>query len=308
MKDKLVTVVGGSGFVGRYVVRALLAKGARVRIAARDPRRAFFLKPQGGLGQTQFVAVDVTRPDTVARALRGSDAVVNLVGVLAGDFDRIHVEGARTVAEAAAAEGADALVQISAIGADPESASAYGRSKGLGEQAVRAAFPAATILRPSIVFGREDDFINRFARMLQIAPAMPVVRPQTRFQPVFAGDVGDAVVAALSANTAGQTLELGGPETLTMHALLEWIAHAIGRAPRLIDLPDPVAGTIARLGFLPGAPITWDQWLMLQHDNVVTGTDGLAALNIPATALDTVAPGWLVQYRRRGRFAKPLEA
>lgn len=308
MKDKLVTVVGGSGFVGRYVVRALLTKGARVRIAARNPRRAFFLKPQGGLGQTQFVAVDVTRADTVARALRGSDAVVNLVGVLAGDFDRIHVEGARTVAEAAAAERVDALVHISAIGADPESASAYGRSKGLGEQAVRAALPAAAILRPSIVFGREDDFINRFARLLQIAPAMPVVRPQTRFQPVFAGDVGDAVVAALSANTAGQTLELGGPETLTMHALLEWIAHAIGRTPRLIDLPDSVAAAIARMGFLPGAPITWDQWLMLQHDNVVTGTDGLAVLGIPATALDTVAPGWLVQYRRRGRFAKPLEA
>lgn len=312
MKDKLVTLVGGGGFLGRYIAQGLMAKGARVRIAQRDPRSALYIKPLGGLGQTQFVAADIRKPDSIQRAVAGSDAVVNLVGVLAGDFNAVHVAGARTVAEATAAAGADSFVQMSAIGADTASPSAYGRSKGEGEAAVRAAFPAATILRPSIVFGREDQFTNRFAAMIAAAPVVPVVRPAVKFQPVYVADVAAAVVAALSTPGVhgGQTYELGGPDVLSMEALIRWLAGAIGRKPLIVDLPDAAAAAIARLGFLPGAPITWDQWLMLRQDNVVSpDAAGLAALGIAApTPLAAVAPGWLVTYRKNGRFGTPAAA
>ncbi|MFZ5796001.1 MAG: complex I NDUFA9 subunit family protein [Sphingomonas sp.] len=310
MKDTLVTLIGGGGFLGRYVAQALLARGARVRIAQRDPRQAFFLKPQGGLGQTQFVAADLAKPESIARAVAGSDAVVNLVGILGGDFQRVHVEGARIVAEAAKAAGVARLVQISAVGADPASPSAYGRSKGEGEAAVRAAFPSATILRPSIVFGREDQFINRFAKMIASAPVVPVLRAGTKFQPVYVGDVADAVVAAIEnpALSAGKTLELGGPDILSMGALVRWIAKAIRRTPHIVELPDAIGGAIAAFGFLPGAPITSDQWKMLANDNVVSGKNGLTALGITPTPLDAVAAGWLVQYRKGGRFAVPASA
>ncbi|WP_426257970.1 complex I NDUFA9 subunit family protein [Sphingomonas sp. DC1600-2] len=310
MKDTLVTLIGGGGFLGRYVAQALLARGARVRIAQRDPRQAFFLKPQGGLGQTQFVAADLAKPESIARAVAGSDAVVNLVGILGGDFQRVHVEGARIVAEAAKAAGVAQLVQISAIGADPASPSAYGRSKGEGEAAVRAAFPSATILRPSIVFGREDQFINRFAKMIASAPVVPVLRAGTKFQPVYVGDVADAVVAAIEnpALSAGKTLELGGPDILSMGALVRWIAKAVRRTPHIVELPDAIGGAIAAFGFLPGAPITSDQWKMLANDNVVSGENGLSVLGITPTPLDAVAPGWLVQYRKGGRFAVPVAA
>lgn len=302
----LVTMFGGGGFLGRYVVQELLRSGARVRVAGRDPRHAWFVKPLGGLGQTQFVAADVASPATIARAVAGSDAVVNLVGILAGDFDAIHVAGARAIAEAARDAGAGAMVQVSAIGADPASASAYGRSKGKGEEAVRAAFGAATILRPSIVFGPEDGFVNRFARMAQLLPVLPVIRGAARFQPVYVADVARAVAAAaLDPKThAARTYELGGPEVLSMSALNAWIAAAIGRRPALIEVPDRVGAMIARLGFLPGAPMNWDQWLMLQQDNVVAGgVPGMAAFGITPTPLAAVAPGWLVRFRRHGRFA-----
>lgn len=302
MKDQLITLIGGGGFLGRYVAQELLSRGARVRIAERDPRRAWFIKPLGGLGQTQFVAADVTRPETLARALAGSDAVVNLVGILSGNFDAVHVQGARNVAEAAAAAGAKALVQISAIGADPQSPSAYGRSKGQGEAAVRSAFPGATILRPSILFGREDQFINRFARMVSVAPVVPVVRADVRFQPAYVVDAADAVAAALAdpGTHAGRTYELGGADVLSMGALIRWIAGAIGRRPAILELPDGVASALT---WIPGGPITRDQWLMLQRDNVVApGAEGFAALGIEPTPLAAVAPGWLVQYRRHGRF------
>ena len=309
MKNTLVTLVGGGGFLGRYVAQALLESGARVRIAQRDPRRAFFLKPLGGLGQTQFVAADIGNPDSIARAVTGSDAVVNLVGILNGNFEKVQVAGARTVANAAAAAGARAFVHISAIGADPGSASRYGRSKGEGEAAVRAAFPAATILRPSIVFGREDAFVNRFAAMIASAPVVPVLRAGTRFQPVYVGDVAQAVVAALSDPVAaGETLELGGPDIVSMGALVRWIATATNRAPHILELPDAVGAAIASVGFLPGAPITADQWKMLAKDNVVAGVDGLEVLGITPTPLDAVAPGWLVRYRKGGRFAVPAAA
>jgi NADH dehydrogenase len=307
MKDQLVTVFGGSGFLGRYVVRALLAKGARVRVAARSRSDGWFLKTQANLGQIQFVAADVRKPETVARALVGATAAVNLVGILKGDFNAFHVDGARNVAEAAAKAGCGALVQVSAIGADPASASRYGKSKGEGEAAVLAAFPAATILRPSIVFGREDSFVNRFADLIALLPVVPIIRGPAKFQPVYVGDVADAIVAALADPAAhgGKTYELGGPEILTMEGLNRWIAKATGRTKAFLAMPDAVGGAMASLiGWLPGAPMTRDQWLMLQSDNVVTGADGLNALGIAPTPIEAVADGWLLVYRRNGRFAE----
>jgi len=305
LDGQLITVLGGGGFLGRYVVQRLLARGARVRIAQREPRAATFLKPLGGLGQTQFVAVDVRDPASVARAVQGSDAVINLVGAF-GDMQAVQADGAGHVAAAAKAAGAGALVHVSAIGADPESASAYGRSKGYGEAAVRAGFADAAILRPSILFGREDHFINRFATMMRLSPVVPVIAPGAKFQPVYVGDVADAVVAALGSAAAGRTFELGGPQVLTMGELFRWIADATGRSPLFVDIPDVVASALASgLGWAPGAPITKDQWLMLQHDNVVAeGAEGFAQLGVTPASLAAVADGWLVQYRRHGRFAE----
>jgi NADH dehydrogenase len=307
MKDKLVTLFGGGGFLGRYVAQALLNAGARVRVAQRDPRQAWYLKPLGGLGQTQFVAADVTRADSVARAVAGSDAVVNLVGILKGRFDAIHVTGAANIAAAARDVGASALVHVSAIGADPKSPSAYGRSKGEGEARVHAAFPEAIILRPSTVFGPEDQFVNRFAGLIRALPVTPVIGGDAKFQPVYVGDVARAVAAAVADPKAyaGRVFELGGPEVITLAELNRRIAAWIGKAPRFAPIPDAIAGQLARFtGWAPGAPITADQWLMLQQGAVASeGSAGLAAFGITPTPLAAVAPGWLVQYRRLGRFA-----
>ncbi|MBY4638348.1 complex I NDUFA9 subunit family protein [Sphingopyxis sp. XHP0097] len=305
LDGQLITVLGGSGFLGRYVVQRLLARGARVRIAEREPRRATFLKPLGGLGQTQFVAADVRDAASIARAVAGCDAVINLVGAF-DDMQAVQASGAGHVAAAAKAAGVRALVHVSAIGADPDSASAYGRSKGEGEKAVRNEFRAAAILRPSIIFGREDQFINRFATMIRFAPVVPVIAPNTKFQPVYVGDVADAVVAALGAGAAGKIFELGGPQQMSMIELLRWIADATGRQRLFVEVPDAVASALAStVGWLPGAPITKDQWLMLQRDNVVAPrAAGLKQLGITPTALAAVADGWLVQYRRHGRFSE----
>jgi NADH dehydrogenase len=302
---KLVTLFGGAGFLGRYVAQELLSAGARVRVAERDPKRAFFVKPLGGLGQTQFVAADVTNAENARRAAQGSDVVINLVGILKGDFGKVHVEGARNAAAAAKAAGATSFVQISAIGADPEAASAYGRSKGEGDAAVKEAFPGATIVRPSILFGAEDQFLNRFAAMAQIMPVLPIVRPTVKFQPVWVGDVARAIAAVAldPASHAGKTYELGGPEVLTMEALMQWLMRAIGRNRALLPLPDAASAMIANFGWLPGAPLTRDQWLMLQKDNVVSaGAEGFEALGLAPSPLAALAPAWLVSYRRHGRF------
>ncbi|WP_428683570.1 complex I NDUFA9 subunit family protein [Sphingopyxis sp.] len=305
LDGQLITVLGGGGFLGRYVVQRLLALGARVRVAEREPRKAVFLKPLGGLGQTQFVAADVRDPASVARAVQGSDAVINLVGSF-DDMKAVQADGAGHVAAAAKAASVRALVHVSAIGADTESPSTYGRSKGAGEAAVRATFPGATILRPSIIFGREDNFINRFAALIRFAPVIPIIAPKAKFQPVYVGDVADAVVAALGDGAAGKTFELGGPEVLTMAELQQGIADATGRKRLFVEVPDVVSGALATgLGWAPGAPITKDQWLMLQRDNVVAdGAADLGQLGVAATSLGSVADGWLVQYRRHGRFAQ----
>lgn len=304
--DRLVTLFGGGGFVGRYVAQALYRTGARIRIAQRDPGQAFFLKPLGGLGQTQFVACDIRKPDQVAAAVADSDAVVNLVGAF-GDPFAVNADGARTIAEAAAAAGVSVLVHLSAIGADPSAKSDYGRSKGEGEEAVRAAFPRATVLRPSIIFGREDNFVNRFAALARLLPVLPVIRGDAKLQPVYAGDVGRAVAAALLDPKAhgGRIYELGGPEVLTMRALNRRIVEATGHRRPLVDVPDAVASALAGLfGWLPGAPMTWDQWLMLQRDTIVgERARGLKDLGVAPTPLEAVTEGWLTAYRRHGRFA-----
>ncbi len=305
MKEALVTVFGGGGFVGRYVVEALLRSGARVRVAERSPKSAWYLKAQANLGQITYVGADVTRPETLERAVVGADAVINLVGSFA-DMQRIHVDGARNVAEAAAKAGVTAFVHMSAIGANSESPSAYGRTKGDGEAAVKAAFPKATILRPSIVFGREDAFINRFAALIRMLPVCPIIGGDTKFQPVFAGDVGHAACAAAlnPGDHGGALYELGGPAVMSMRQINQWIADRTGRKPLFVDVPNPVAAAMATLtGWLPGAPISRDQWLMLQSDNVVAPkAKGFKALGVMPTTLDAVAHGWLVQYRRHGRF------
>jgi NADH dehydrogenase len=305
--DRLVTLFGGGGFLGRYVAQALFRSGARVRIAQRNPGAAYFLKPLAGLGQVQFAAVDIRDAERVRAAVEGSDAVVNLVGVLKGDFEGFHVAGARNVADAAAAVGARALVQVSAIGAEAESDSAYFSTKAGGEAAARAAMPGATIVRPSLLFGREDHFVNRFAGLARLAPVLPVVRPAMRIQPVYAADAGRAVAAAaLDPEThGGRAYELGGPQVMTMRELIAWICETTGHRRPLVDVPDPAGALIARLtGWAPGAPLTWQQWLMLAKDNVVSpGAPGLEAFGIPGTPLLAVADGWLTAYRRRGRFA-----
>jgi uncharacterized protein YbjT (DUF2867 family) len=306
LDNKLITVFGGSGFVGRYVVQALCGAGARVRVAVRNVRGAGHVKPLGNLGQVSIVAADVTKPGSIALALDGADMAVNLVGAF-DNMDAIQRVGAGNVAQAAAKAGLAAFVHMSAIGADEASDAAYGRSKGAGEAAVRAAFPAATILRPSIVFGREDAFINRFAGLIRMLPIVPVIGAETKFQPVFVGDVAKAVVAALqrpAKEGEGELLELGGPEIFSMLELNQWIARATGRGDKLfVPVPDFAAKALATgTGWLPGAPITADQLKMLARDNVVSGVDGLAALGIAPTPLDAVADDWLTLYRKHGRF------
>jgi NADH dehydrogenase len=307
MQGKLITVFGGGGFLGRYVAQTLLGQGARLRIAGRNANSANHIKPLGNLGQVQLMAADIRKPASVQRALVDADAVVNLVGSFA-NMDAVQNIGAGIVAQAAADAGVGALVHISAIGADAHSDAAYGQSKAGGEAAVHAAFPAAVILRPSIVFGREDQFINRFAGLIRMLPVVPVIGAATKFQPVFAGDVAKAVAAALL-HQDGRVLELGGPEIFSMMELNRWIAKAIGRDPLFIEVPDMAAKMLAKgTGWMPGAPITDDQFKMLGRDNVVTGTDGLAAYGIVPTPLDVIADDWLNIYRKHGRFGSSPKA
>ncbi|MBB6124679.1 complex I NDUFA9 subunit family protein [Sphingobium subterraneum] len=310
--DRLVTVFGGGGFLGRYVAQELLRAGVRVRIAERHPTDALRVKPLGSLGQTQLVAADVTKPESVARAVEGADVVINLVGILNGAFDAVQRVGAGNVAQAAARAGATALVHISAIGADTESASGYGRSKGEGEAAVRAAFPNATIIRPSIVFGREDQFLNRFAGLIRMAPIVPIIAGETKFQPVYVVDVARAIgTAALdAAQFGGKSFELGGPQVLSMEQINHWIAGRTGHSPAFVPLPAFASCALATAtGWAPGAPITRDQWAMLQKDNVVAaGAQGLAAFGITPTPMAAVADAWLVQYRKHGRFGTRVKA
>ncbi len=303
----VATVFGGSGFIGRYVVQRLAQRDFIVRVAVRDPVAAGFLKPMGGVGQIVPLAAPVTDDAAVHRALDGASLAVNLVGILAehraGDFDRVHHQGAGRVARLAAKAGVRRLVHVSAIGADPASPSAYGRSKAAGELAVRQEFPGATILRPSLVFGPEDAFFNRFAALARLSPVMPVIAGATRFQPVYVGDVADAVLAALERpDAAGAIFELGGPQVVTFRTLLAAILKMTGRPKPLVDIPPGLARLQARFAeMVPGKPFTRDQLLMLQRDAVVAaGMPGLTELGVLPTPMDLVVPGYLARFRPGG--------
>jgi NADH dehydrogenase len=305
MDDRNVaTVVGGSGFLGRYVVKRLAEAGHVVRVAVRDPESAMFLRPMGRVGQIVPLFCSVTQESSVARAVEGAALVVNLVGILAerhaGDFTKIQAEGAGRVARLAAAAGVPAMVQVSAIGADAGSPSMYARTKAEGEAAVLAAFPAASILRPSLVFGPEDQFFNRFGALARMAPVMPVIAGDSRFQPVYVGDVADAVMQVIARREArGAIYELGGPRVMSFREILGWILAQTGRNRKLLDMPDAVAGLLARLPF---SGLTADQLLLLQRDNVADpAKPGLAELGIVPTPIELIVPGYLARYRKGGQ-------
>ncbi len=303
----VAAVFGGSGFLGRYVVKRLVAAGHVVRVAGRDTERAKDLMVTGQVGQVVPLYVSLANAATVTRAVEAADLVVNLVGILSerrpGDFQRVQAEGAGAIARAAATAGVQRLVQVSAIGADPASPSLYAQSKAAGEAAVLAAFPQATILRPSLLFGAEDAFFNRFGAMAMSLPVMPVICGDTRFQPVYVGDVADAVLAALEhADAPGQIYELGGPRVWTFRELLAWILHETRRHRHLIEIPLGLARLQARLGeLIPGKPFTRDQLLLLQRDNVTSpGQPGLAELGLVPTPVELIVPGYLDRYRQGG--------
>lgn len=305
LSGKLVVVIGADGFIGSHVAQELLSRGARLRVVSRRPERSVRIKPLGGLGQVQLLRGDVTRPESIAPLLAGAHAVVNLAGAFAGDLQALHVTGPAALAAAAKTAGAEAFVHISALGVDAESPVAYSRTKAAGEAAVKAAFPGATILRPSVVFGPEDHFLNRFGALAAL-PVLPVFGPEARFQPVFVDDVAAAVAVAVADPRAhgGKTYELAGPEVVTMLDLNRMVADAAQRHPLLVAMPDALSGLFAALtGWLPGAPITSDQWKLLKAGNVASGElPGLKALGIAARPMGLYLDRWMVRFRKHGRF------
>lgn len=315
VRSELVTVFGGSGFIGRHVVRSLARRGYRVRAAVRRPDLAGFLQPLGAVGQIHAAQANVRDRASIDRAVAGADAVVNLVGILhesgRQSFDAVQAFGPGAVAAAAKAAGASRMVQVSAI-ADPDSGSRYARSKVAGEAAVLQAFPEAVILRPSIVFGPEDDFFNRFAAMARFAPVLPLIGGDTRFQPVYVGDVAEAVALGVDGRLKpGTVYELGGPEVRTFRQLLDYICAETGRRRILIPVPFGLARLKAYvLQLLPGPLLTVDQVRQLARDNVVSQAavdDGrtLAGMGIDPRAIETVVPTYLARYRRAGQYSTP---
>ena len=302
---KRVTVLGGDGFIGRHLVQRLAARGMTIIVYARHAGDALYLKPMGNPGQIVLANGDIRDSRRVAAAITGSDGVINLVGILrergSQNFDGLQRDGAALVAQAAKAAGVSRLIHVSAIGADAASSSLYARSKGSGEAAIASHFPTVTVLRPSIVFGTEDQFFNRFATMAKLSPILPIVGAATRFQPIYVGDVADAIVAAFdSPTTMGKTYELGGPGIYSFRALLDAMLAEIGITRMVVDLPPVLASWIARLtAFLPEPPITLDQIRLLQRDNIV-GADALtlAELGITATPLELILPRQLTRFRR----------
>lgn len=317
--SRLVTVFGGSGFVGRYLVRALSQQGYRVRVAVRRPDLVGHLQPMGMVGQIHPVQANVRDEASVAAAVAHADCVVNLVGILAErgkqTFAAVQDEGARRVAKAAADAGVPLFVQMSAIGADPDSPALYGRTKAAGEAAAREANPSTIVVRPSIVFGPEDQFFNRFASMARFTPVLPVVGGHTRFQPVYVGDVGDFVAAAVVGKVpTGQTYELGGPNIHTFRELMRLMLSITHQKRSVVDIPFGLARVQAKaMSILPNAPLTPDQVALLERDNVVSDEaerEGrtLAAAGILPRSLDAILPTYLWVYRKGGQFAEPGSA
>jgi NADH dehydrogenase len=307
LSGQLVTIFGGSGYIGNYVAQSLLSRGARVRLASRNPQKGFALKPLANLGQLQFMPCDITRESHVAAALEGTSHVVNLVGAFDGNLDALMGEAPGTIGRIAAANGVKALVHVSAIGADAASPTAYARAKALGESRVLAAFPKATVLRPSIVFGKDDNFLNLFGGMIELLPVLPVFGPEAKLQLVYADDVAEAVAVALEHPEAhgGHTYELGGPEQLTMMEIHQRIAEAQGRKRTFLAVPDGLSATFAAL---PGTPMSRDQWTLLKAGNTVAeGALGLADLGIEAKPLGLFLDKWMLRFRKHGRFGAANE-
>ncbi len=313
--SKLVTIYGGSGFVGRYVARRMAKAGWRVRVAVRRPNEAIFVKPYGVVGQVEPVLCNIRDEASVAEVMVGADAVINCVGILApsgkNTFDNIQTEGATRVARIAAQQGIKKLVHISAIGADADADSDYARSKAEGEAGVLQHMPQAVILRPSIVFGAEDEFFNRFAGMTRMAPILPVVGADTKFQPVYVEDVARAAEVALTRTDVAGVYELGGPDVNTFRALMEQMLHVIRRRRMVLNMPFGIARIVAffaglvqtlSLGIIK-APITADQVANLRHDNVVSASArGFAELGIEPIAMESVLPDYLWRFRPSGQY------
>ncbi|WP_421789906.1 complex I NDUFA9 subunit family protein [Hyphobacterium sp.] len=314
LRNEMITVFGGSGFIGRYVVRALVKQGYRVRVATRRPHLALDLKVTGVVGQVELIQSNVRNKDSVARAVEGAHGVVNLVGILFESgrqkFDSLQAEGARNIAEAAATAGVARFVQLSAIGADAASKADYARTKAEGEAAVQAHIPGAVILRPSIVFGTEDGFFNRFADMARFAPGLPLPGGgKVKMQPVFVGDVADSVAHAIADPSTSGIYELGGPRTYTYRELMEFILKTIDRKRLLMPVPMMGMWLMGLGGEISGALpfvepfLTRDQVTMLKIDNVVSpDMRGLEDLGVVPETVESIVPGYLERYRRYGQF------
>lgn len=309
MSTPLITVFGGTGFLGRHTVRALARAGFRIRVAVRHPNAGFFLPPMGNVGQIALVRCNVREIDQIAAAVHGAEAVVNLTGILyqrgEQSFEAVHIEAAEAIATAARAAGVSSLVHVSSIGADAAADSRYAASKGEGELRVRAAFPDAAILRPSLVFGPEDKFFNRFASLARVLPFLPLIGGgHTQFQPVFAGDVADAVVRSIQDPAArGKTFELGGPNVYSFKELMQIILRETCRKQFLVPVPFFLASIKAVfLQFLPNPLLTPDQVTLLRSDNIVTGENTLATLGIAPTSVEAEVPAYLWRFRPKGQY------
>ena len=308
--SKLVTIFGGSGFMGRHMVRALANEGWRIRVAVRRPNTAHFLRPMGRVGQVQLLKTNVLDDAAVDMAVRGSKAVINLVGILSQTgsqrFEALHAQAAERIARAAAAHGVTRLLHVSALGAAADSPSLYARTKAEGEARVRDAFPGATIFRPSILFGPEDDFFNRFAWLARLSPALPLIGGgHMRFQPIYVGDVARSAVRVLNdPSTAGKTYELGGPEIMTMKQVMQLVLKETNRRRLLLPVPFGLARVQAAiLGLLPKPLLTLDQVRLLQSDNVVSdGALTLRDLGIVPEAAEAILPSYLWRFRKTGQF------
>ena len=314
--SRLITVIGGSGFLGRHTVRALARRGYRVRVAVRRPDLAGHLQPLGMVGQIMPVQANLRFPDSLLAACRDASAVINMVGVLYDSgpqtFDALHAAGAAAAARAASAAGAAQFIQISAIGADRDSPSRYARTKAEGEERAAREFAGATIIRPSIVFGPEDKFFNRFAGLARFAPVMPVIGGRTRFQPVFVGDVAEGIARIVDRGLAdGRTYEFAGPEALTFRSLLEFTLKTIVRRRLLVPVPFFAASLVGSiLQFLPRPQLTADQVELLKSDNVVSEAatiEGrtLAGLGVSPSGIEAIVPAYLYRYRKAGQFTDP---
>lgn len=307
LTGQLVTVFGGGGYIGNYVAQSLLERGARLRIASRNPEKGHVLKPLANLGQLQFARCDITHEESLIAALDGADYVVNLVGAFDGKLEQLMGDAPGNMARIASANGVKGFVHVSAIGPDANSPAAYARGKALGEKNVLDAFPQATILRPSIVFGKDDNFLNMFGQMIEMMPVLPVFGPQAKLQLVYVDDVAEAVAIALEdpGEHGGQIYELGGPEQLTMMEINKRIAEAQGRNRRFLAMSDSVSGLFAAM---PLTPMSRDQWTLLKPGSTVTGEHRtFAELGIDPRPLGLFLDKWMQRFRKFGRFGQSNE-